>query len=320
MAGPGRPGPARWPHRPGPGLGGTGEHGAGDLGQPGSDVVQGPGEHPDLAALPVHLDPDAVDLPLDRGRGHPLEGGRHGRRGGGQHRPQRPSHLKPEGPQRREGGSAPASAASAPSSAASAAMLRPGCPWSAPACPRAARAADRAASATAGSEPPSRRARRTSPAGTPAARATASTITPSSAPWCSSPASSRVRKDCSAGVARANRAPSSLRRSAWDPGPVVAPIAANTESVSARVRAGCAAGPSGPGPPSAGPPPAAGRRRRQSRSRPPSAAYPTPICRWRSSPDEERDRHRNLSRRRPAQQPGDLVDLDPAAGRQRYRV
>jgi hypothetical protein len=37
-------------------------------------------------------------------------------------------------------------------------------------------------------------------------------------------------------------------------------------------------------------------------------------------PGEERDRHRNLTRRRPAQQPGDLVDLDPAAGRQRYRV
>ena len=30
-------------------------------------------------------------------------------------------------------------------------------------------------------------------------------------------------------------------------------------------------------------------------------------------PGEERDRHRNLVRRRPAQQPGDLADLDPAA-------
>ena len=67
-------------------------------------IIQGPGKHPDLAALPVHLDPDAVDLPFDRGRGHPLERGRHGRRGSGQHRPQRPSHLKPEGPERREGG------------------------------------------------------------------------------------------------------------------------------------------------------------------------------------------------------------------------
>jgi len=35
---------------------------------------------------------------------------------------------------------------------------------------------------------------------------------------------------------------------------------------------------------------------------------------------EERDRHRDLFRRRPAQQPGDLIDLDPAAGRQRYRL
>ena len=35
---------------------------------------------------------------------------------------------------------------------------------------------------------------------------------------------------------------------------------------------------------------------------------------------EERNRHRNLIRRRPAQQSGDLVDLDPAAGRQRDRI
>ena len=45
-------------------------------------------------------------------------------------------------------------------------------------------------------------------------RATASIITPSSAPWCSSPDSSRVRNPRSAAVARPNRSASSRRRPA----------------------------------------------------------------------------------------------------------
>jgi len=86
------------------GSGWGGEHSAGDLGQPGGDVVEGPGKHPDLRALPVHLDPDPVDLPLDRRRAHPFEGGRHGRGGGSQHRPQGQAYLQPERPEHGKGG------------------------------------------------------------------------------------------------------------------------------------------------------------------------------------------------------------------------
>ncbi len=55
----------------------------------------------------------------------------------------------------------------------------------------------RAALATTPRSPASITARRTSPAGNPAALATASSITPSSAPWRSSPTSRRRRKSCS---------------------------------------------------------------------------------------------------------------------------
>ena len=48
-------------------------------------------------------------------------------------------------------------------------------------------------------------ARRTAAAGRPAALATASAITPASAPWRSSPPSSRRRNSCSVSVAAANR-------------------------------------------------------------------------------------------------------------------
>ncbi len=149
--------------------------------------------------------------------------------------------------------------------------------WGGAAAARAV--ADSAASATAGSEPPSISARRTSSAFTPAARATASVITPSSAPWCISPVSSRPRNERSAGVARANRSASSRRRSACVPGPVTAPMTANTSSrpprVSARPRPELASALSGPDAGTAG------------RIRSLRAAYPTPICRWRSSPDRK---------------------------------
>ena len=93
---------------------------------------------------------------------------------------------------------------------------------------------------------------------TPAARATASVITPSSAPWCSSPASSRTR-NCAlgrGGPAEQVR-PAAACRSACAPGPVTAPIAANTSSSTARVsaRPGPPLAPalSGPGAAQAGP-------------------------------------------------------------------
>ena len=121
-----------------------------------------------------------------------------------------------------------------------------------------------AASATAGSDPRSITARRTWATGTPAARATASVITPSRAPCRSSPDSSRTRKYCSPSVAAPSRSPISRRRSAVDPLPASAPIRVNASSTSVRVSDACAAG--------------GGASR--------SAAQPTPICRCGSSPDK----------------------------------
>ena len=75
-------------------------------------------------------------------------------------------------------------------------------------------------------------ARRTASRGTSAARATASTMTPSWAPWRSSPVSSATRKRCSGSVARAKSAASASRRAACDPGPAIAPIASHAASTS----------------------------------------------------------------------------------------
>ena len=106
-------------------------------------------------------------------------------------------------------------------------------------------------------------ARRTSATGTEAARATASVITPSSAPWRSSPDSRPTRNRCSSAVARPNSSPTSALRAAAEPFPDTAPIALNPESTSDSVSVGACAG--------------ANPSRR--------AAQPTPICRCGSSPD-----------------------------------
>ena len=120
-----------------------------------------------------------------------------------------------------------------------------------------------AASATADSDPRSITARRTSPTGTSEARATASVITPSSAPCRSSPDSSRTRKYCSSLVAAPITASISRFRSATDPLPATAPISVNDASTPRIVSDGASA--------------AGGAVR--------SAAHPTPICRCGSSPD-----------------------------------
>ena len=120
-----------------------------------------------------------------------------------------------------------------------------------------------AAAATAASEPRSTTARRTSATGTEAARATASVMTPSSAPWRSSPESRPYRNRCSSSVARPNSSLTSALRAAADPFPESAPIAEKPASTSLRVRVGVSAG----GNPSR------------------SVAHPTPICRCGSSPD-----------------------------------
>ncbi len=84
-----------------------GPHRVGDLGDPGGDVVERSREHADLAASPVDLDPDPVDLPLGRGHGQPFEGRGNAGRRRGEHRAQRPTDLQANGAQRGRGGRGP---------------------------------------------------------------------------------------------------------------------------------------------------------------------------------------------------------------------
>ena len=70
-------------------------------------------------------------------------------------------------------------------------------------------------------------ARRTSAAGTPAALATASAITPTSAPWRNSPPSRRRRNVCSSRWPTRTVALSSSARRAWEPLPATRPISVN---------------------------------------------------------------------------------------------
>ena len=147
--------------------------------------------------------------------------------------------------------------------ALAASIGRTGRPTSSPNAASAALPPASAAAATAPSEPRSIIARRTSATGTDAARATASVITPSSAPCRSSPESNPTRKRCSSAVARPNSSPTSALRAAAEPFPLTAPIAENPASTSLSESAGTAA---------------AGNPARR-------AAQPTPICRCGSSPD-----------------------------------
>jgi hypothetical protein len=74
------------------------------IGQPGGDVVQGPGEQPDVPAGQVRLDPDAIQLPLQRRLGpfgaHLVQGVGEGGRAGREHRPDRAADLQAERAQR----------------------------------------------------------------------------------------------------------------------------------------------------------------------------------------------------------------------------
>ena len=109
-------------------------------------------------------------------------------------------------------------------------------------------------------------ARRTSAAGSPAAAAIASSITPSSAPWRNSPMSRRTRKSCSAAVARAKRSRRRALRAAAEPLPAVAATAPSAASASPSVSPGSVVGV----PRSA-----------------PSVAQPTPIRPCRASPESQ---------------------------------
>ena len=96
-----------------------------------------------------------------------------------------------------------------------------------PSCPSTS-----AARATTARSPASMCARRTSAAGSPEALATASTITPVSAPCRSSPPRSRVRNRCSGSVAAPSTAASVCRLTAWDPRPSAAATRARAASTS----------------------------------------------------------------------------------------
>jgi len=153
--------------------------------------------------------------------------------------------------------------ASAMLEALAASIGRTGRPTSRPKACRASRPPASAAAATAPSEPCIIIARRTCATGTEAARATASVITPSSAPCRSSPESRPYRNRCSVSVARSNNSLTSAFRAAVDPLPEIAPIAENPASTSLSVSVAAAAG--------ANPPR--------------NVAQPTPICRCGRSPD-----------------------------------
>jgi hypothetical protein len=139
---------------------------------------------------------------------------------------------------------------------ATAKRARPAPPWPSP--------CDSAIRATSPRRPVTIAARRTSAAGSPAAAATASSITPSSAPWRNSPMSRRTRKSCSAAVARSNKARRVALRAAVEPLPAVAATAPSAASASPSVSCGSGAG--------------------VPRSVP-SVAQPTPIRPCRASPE-----------------------------------
>jgi len=71
-------------------------HGLDDLRHALSDRIERAGEHGDVVAVAVHLDADAVELPLDRGRLDLLQRGLQRRRGLGEHRLHRAPDLQPE--------------------------------------------------------------------------------------------------------------------------------------------------------------------------------------------------------------------------------
>ena len=85
-------------------------------------------------------------------------------------------------------------------------------------------------------------ARRTGTGVRPAAAASASVMTPSSAPWRSSPTRSRITNSRSGSVARAKRRRSASVRSAFAPAPRMTAISASVRSTSAIMSEGSAAG------------------------------------------------------------------------------
>ena len=122
---------------------------------------------------------------------------------------------------------------------------------------------DSAASAVTPRSPDSMCALRTAAAGTAAALAIASTITPSRAPWRSSPPSTLHRSRCSSSVARPKTSTSSVRRAATTPAPDIPANSSIIRSTSPTSSTGSVAG--------------SGRTAR-------IVAQPTPIRPWAGAP------------------------------------
>ena len=150
-----------------------------------------------------------------------------------------------------------------------------------------------AALATSPSSPASISARRTSAAGTPAARATASTITPSSAPWRSSPSEEAAQEPLLGSVARAEQV-----RELPPPRGLAARSGRGADPVEGRIDVEQLEG--GPG----------GRRGGRSRS----AAHPTPIGPLRQRPGEVGDGDRHLVGAEAPQAGREPLDLRGPAG------
>ena len=160
--------------------------------------------------------------------------------------------------------------AAATSGADCASIGRTGRPTSRPTARRASTPSRSAAAAIGGNDPRSMNARLTSATGTSAAAAIASTMTPSCAPCRSSPPTSAIRKERSGSVAAAKSTASSAARRACEPDPESAAMRANAASTTVNESVGPDAGVFRP------------CRSRASRS----AAQPTPVRRWRNSPDK----------------------------------
>ena len=98
-----------------------------------------------------------------------------------------------------------------------------------------------AALATARRSPDTISARRISPIGSSAACATASTISPSTAPWRNSRSTARCRNSCSSFVARAKSSPIRRARSVVEPAPLVCATRPSVASTSASGSSGAGA-------------------------------------------------------------------------------
>ena len=178
------------------------------LGQARGDLVEAAGEHGDVVTAAVHLDPDAVELDVDRGRhAGGVERFVDRRRALGEHRRQRTTDLQGElGRARR---------------------CRPSARRPPP--PSGRRPAAAPAGRWVPEPPPPWRSRR------PAR--------PAWAPWRSSPLNSPTSMPLLVGRGGAEqRARAGRAAGACEPGPLTAAISAIAASTSATVRVGCSAG------------------------------------------------------------------------------